>query len=181
MSEPDVLELGEHLAQMLGEQREGLGSLVVTAVDASLVDRVVAAEEDATVVGGPVVVELIAHVRQPLTTRPPDRVPLRLGERLSHEDVVVDRYDVVRQPSQQRRKCVGGKDNARRCHCAFACLGLRAHGDTDAVAVAELGGPGLLVDAHAECQAGIAQSPGESRGIDEPGGELRAQRPEHHR
>ena len=79
---------------------------------ARVVDRVVAAPQDAPVLRRPVVVELVARVADALAPAPADRRPLRVRERLGHEDVVVHGHDVVREPSQQRRVGVRGQGHA---------------------------------------------------------------------
>ena len=110
VGEPHPVQLRERLREVLGQQPvRGVALLPRPAVrGAVVVDGVVAAPQDPAVGERPVVVELVAGVGDPLPLRPAQRRPLRVGQRLGHQDVVVDRHDVLPQPPHRRRVGVGG-------------------------------------------------------------------------
>src|SRR5688572_2687714 len=58
------------------------------------------APQNAVVNREPVIVEEAPAVRDPLTVPPPDDAPLRRGERIAHQDVVVQRDESPRDPGQ---------------------------------------------------------------------------------
>ena len=78
MGELQALELGKGREEALGESGEALVPLVVLLVDPApvVVDRVIAAPEDAAVGRRAVVVEPVRRIGEPLTVLPADRVPL---------------------------------------------------------------------------------------------------------
>ena len=114
------LELRERLDEVLGEHAERLVALVEVPADAvaPVVDRVVAAVEDAVVGRQPEVVELVAAVGQPLAVGPAERGELRRRERLGHEHVVVDRQHAPAHRAQERRIRARREHDAARPHTA---------------------------------------------------------------
>ena len=116
MAEPQPLELGKGLEELPGEQLEGRRALVVGRPDVAteVVDRVVAAPQDPVVGGHPVVVELVGHVVEALSTRPADGGELVGAERLGHQHVVVDRHGVEPEPPHWGGEGVGAERDVTR-------------------------------------------------------------------
>ena len=97
----------------------GLALEPLVGAAAEVVDGVVAAPEDAPVVGEPVVVEQVAGVGEPVPLGPADGRALLGRERLGDQGVVPHRHDVGRQPAQQRRRnAFGAQRDLARHHLA---------------------------------------------------------------
>ena len=99
-----VKKCSEQPGERLGVAVEPVGHLV-----AEVVDRVVAAPQDAVVRCEPVVVELVARVGDALAALPADRRELVGGQRLGDQRVVADRDDVGAQPAEQGGEGVGAE------------------------------------------------------------------------
>ena len=76
---------------------------------AEVVDDVVAAPQDPVVGRQPVIVELIAEISQALPALPADGVLLLRREGFGDQDIVIDRHDVVAEPTQQVGEGVRGQ------------------------------------------------------------------------
>ena len=154
---------GEGLEEVLGQPQERLRVALqpVVGAAAEVVDGVVAAPEDPPVVGDPVVVEEVAGVGDAVPVGPADGRALGLGERLGHQRVVPDRHDVRRQPAQQRREGVGAERHPARRQPAVR----RPQHHAGAVGLEPLH-RSVLVDPHAEPQAGLAQPAGQPGRVD---------------
>ena len=62
----------------------------------TVVNGIVAAPQDSTVSSWAVVVELVARITEALSTIPTDGLPLLIRQGFGHQNVVVDRNDVLR-------------------------------------------------------------------------------------
>ena len=133
MAELHALELRERSEEMLRQLGPCFGTTLEFRVDlaAPVVDHVVAAPEDAVVLGESVVVELVRDVAESLTVGPTNVGQLCGCERLGDHAVVVDRNHVMVQPLEQWLERVCCKCNFASAHCAER----RAHDDTHAVFV----------------------------------------------
>ena len=164
MREADPLELGKRLQEVRGET--GVGVFVVvelwTETVTGVVDGVVPTPQNAPIIGGAVVVELVARVADTLTRRPPHRRPLFVGERLRHQYVVVDRNDPVADSRDDAGKCVRGDNGS---------LGgdrvVSGAQDDSISLVLKSGHLGVLEHSDATLLRRLQQSPGEPGGIDE--------------
>ena len=114
VGEAQALELGEGVAEVLGEPGEGRTLALMHRVEPAVVARVVAAPQDPAVVGHPVVVELIADVRDALPVVPAKGGALVCGEWLSYEHMVVHRQHPRPQPTQERVIGTGGEQCTAR-------------------------------------------------------------------
>jgi hypothetical protein len=78
VGEADAGELGERGQEVAGQREAGAVVLLEVGADpvAPVVERVPPAPQDPAVGGGPVVVELVARVREALAPPPADGVPL---------------------------------------------------------------------------------------------------------
>ena len=76
---------------------------------AEVVDDVVSAPQDPVIGREPVIVKLIAEIGQALPALPADGVLLLRREGFGDQDIVVDRHDVVAEPTQQIGEGVRGQ------------------------------------------------------------------------
>ena len=132
MREPHALELREDLEEVPGQQVVRL-RLLQPRVDppGEVVVGVVAAEEHPVVEGAPVVVELVARVREPLAPPPAHGIQLRRRQRLAHEHVVVDGQGPQREPPQRPAERARAEHDAVGAHAPP----LGAHDDGALLAV----------------------------------------------
>jgi len=119
-------------------------------------------QEDAVVQGAPVVVELVARVGEAFAALPPDGAEVGGGERLGHEDVVVDGEDEGAQSLEHARVGVGPDDHP----AGRDGTGGGRHPDSGAVHV-ERGRRAALVDRAAERLDRRRQPPYEAGRVDE--------------
>jgi len=91
---------------------------VLTSGDAAVEvdDPVASSPEDPAVDGASVVVDEVALVLDPAVAVPADGVPLRVGQRLGHDHVGVERDDLVAEPLGLRGPGVGGQHDLVRDH-----------------------------------------------------------------
>ena len=155
--------------KLLGEGQERRRRPVQPLVGAAavVVDRVVAAPQDAVVVGEPVVVELVAGVGHPVPVRPADRRPLLAVERRGDQRVVPHRHHEGPQPADQRPERVGGEHGlagpdlaVRRAEHHHAAAGAAG------AAGAQRLDRRVLVQPDAGAQAGVAQAARQPRRVD---------------
>ena len=153
----------------------GRSSCVRVDRAAVVVDRVVPAPEDPAVRGEPVVVELVAGVRDPDARVPPQCHELLLGQRLGRQHVVVDRHHAPGIAAQRSGEDVGREHHVLRphhspaggCRDPVACLLQRLEA-------------GALGDAHTQPLDRVGQPPRQPGRVDhrrlvrvEPAGQVR--------
>ena len=126
----------------------------------AVVDRVVTTPQDAAVGGRAVVVELISGIGHARSTLPADPIPLRLGQRLTHQHVVVHRHDVLRDTAQQGWIGIRCQRNTTGAECTGS------RGDEHIrSAIAQADDRGVLVDGDTQTFRRCGQAPGQARRI----------------